>query len=589
MNQQDNSLPVARNYNRYRRSATREKRSGFLFRLSSYSYDYLSPTIAVLGMLGAIALLIYQTGWTVSAISSRIRDGIGQPGLTDGSTATTSQPRLPRAIDATAASIHWPSSPDTTFANKRFKRIIPVEPLVDAIELQQPYQYEALDDTGTMLQPLIPGITVPLSHAFPLLLALLISQVIHEAGHLVAAAMHNILPIRITMGIWAIFPFAAVVLPSSVDRHPPKSLLRIAAAGPYHNLLTYATVLLLPLSGIQNLFYQDVTSQGVYISQVYEASPLKFHLPVGVIVHQLDDVPLGTAFHKAVSAVPPTDIWTAYLLREHEELVDGDIGSQLESWGRNRGWCITEEAWKDSPQPPCPPSTGIRFSRVRESSSGIILSENNDTAIIEHRCFAAYPILTTPTMDCASHCASSKTTTNICLRPLREEHILRIYYTSTGNAIEKQQGDVEPEQVLLYAGDPATVYADVVVESVRPRGGKVVAWAVTWGDVVIMYIATLSLALATLNLLPLPQLDGTHILSALLSLAFGIADHEQGADEYDRMEADDMELDDGMTSLERIRTFPHRDKKRRWHQIITWTTSGLAIACLGGGVILGLL
>jgi S2P endopeptidase len=35
----------------------------------------------------------------------------------------------------------------------------------------------------------IPGITVPLSHTFPLLLALLLSQVIHEAGHLVAAAL----------------------------------------------------------------------------------------------------------------------------------------------------------------------------------------------------------------------------------------------------------------------------------------------------------------------------------------------------------------------------------------------------------------
>ena len=35
----------------------------------------------------------------------------------------------------------------------------------------------------------IPGITIPLSHTVPLLLALFASQVIHELGHLVVAAL----------------------------------------------------------------------------------------------------------------------------------------------------------------------------------------------------------------------------------------------------------------------------------------------------------------------------------------------------------------------------------------------------------------
>jgi membrane-associated protease RseP (regulator of RpoE activity) len=103
------------------------------------------------------------------------------------------------------------------------------------------------------------------------------------------------------------------------------------------------------------------------------------------------------------------------------------------------------------------------------------------------------------------------------------------------------------------------------------------------------YVATLSLALATLNLLPLPQLDGTHILSAMLSLTFGSSSQEDGGDEYDRLEADDMELGDGTTSLVRNDTVNAREKKRRWHQIVTWATGGLAVTCVGGGVILGLL
>jgi len=52
-------------------------------------------------------------------------------------------------------------------------------------------------DTGTndqsggqyMLRPIIPGLTAPLSHLPLILLALSIAQIVHEAGHAIAAAM----------------------------------------------------------------------------------------------------------------------------------------------------------------------------------------------------------------------------------------------------------------------------------------------------------------------------------------------------------------------------------------------------------------
>jgi hypothetical protein len=51
-----------------------------------------------------------------------------------------------------------------------------------------------------------------------------------------------------------------------------KTLLRVAAAGPYHNFLTYIVLLLLPFLGAQWLFYEDVSALGVYVTHVSDVS-----------------------------------------------------------------------------------------------------------------------------------------------------------------------------------------------------------------------------------------------------------------------------------------------------------------------------
>lgn len=51
-----------------------------------------------------------------------------------------------------------------------------------------------------------------------------------------------------------------------------KTLLRVAAAGPYHNFLTYIVLLLLPLMGAHKLFYEDVSTLGVYVTHVSDVS-----------------------------------------------------------------------------------------------------------------------------------------------------------------------------------------------------------------------------------------------------------------------------------------------------------------------------
>lgn len=48
--------------------------------------------------------------------------------------------------------------------------------------------------------------------------------------------------------------------------------MRIAAAGPFHNLLSWLVILSLPLLHLSGLFYEDVSGRGVYVVQVQEVS-----------------------------------------------------------------------------------------------------------------------------------------------------------------------------------------------------------------------------------------------------------------------------------------------------------------------------
>lgn len=91
----------------------------------------------------------------------------------------------------------------------------------------------------------------------------------------------------------------------------------------------------------------------------------------------------------------------------------------------------------------------------------------------------------------------------------------------------------------------------------------------------------MSLALATLNLLPLPHLDGTHILTAVLGILIA-GSAEEGEEDFDV----DDEGEAGAEGHDARRVRGHR---RRWHRVVTWTTMAVAAVCVGGGIVLGAL
>ncbi|KAK0545767.1 hypothetical protein OC846_004822 [Tilletia horrida] len=130
---------------------------------------------------------------------------------------------------------------------------------------------QARTDTP-LLTPLLPGVTIPFWHVLPLTTALLLCQIVHEAGHALVAALSGITPLSTGFAILIPgMPSAFVALPSSAlalfssdiahgleeepESGPGKILslqeqLRVIAAGVWHNAISGAFLAVVRLFGI---------------------------------------------------------------------------------------------------------------------------------------------------------------------------------------------------------------------------------------------------------------------------------------------------------------------------------------------------
>lgn len=109
-------------------------------------------------------------------------------------------------------------------------------------------------------------------------------------------------------------------------------------------------------------------------------------------------------------------------------------------------------------------------------------------------------------------------------------------------------------QSLIWSGARSTVRHDVQVSRYGFRGPRFVARLLSLGALLMKYATTLSASLALLNVLPIPKLDGSHMLDALSDLVSA-----------------------GQASSRRI---------RRLSMAVKVTTAALAAFSMGGNLIL---
>ncbi|GMK56009.1 hypothetical protein CspeluHIS016_0210650 [Cutaneotrichosporon spelunceum] len=306
---------------------------------------------------------------------------------------------------------------------------------------------------------LIPGVTTPLSHLPTLVLALVLAQLVHEAGHALSAALDDVTPSKLQFSIHAVVPSASIVFPSSVDYLPTRARARIATSGPWHNLLLWGC--LLAVGVFSPLLWADYGSQGRVVTSIAATSGLRTSLRPGDLITHVDDVFVGGKSKR--------DTWAEYLSSSEPAVLKG-------------GWCVPASEFGGAPLAPCGERHLVAFIRVGEEGE---------------RCLAPHAVFATRAREC--DCGMAE----VCVRPGSAENILRLRVRNGKRA-----------DTVLWSGDRSAVLHAVQVDTSAPR---VLGSLTRWGAMFIAYLKMASLSLYLFNLLPLPGTDGIQLLTALLA------------------------------------------------------------------------
>uniref|UniRef100_UPI00358DFB27 membrane-bound transcription factor site-2 protease-like n=1 Tax=Myxine glutinosa TaxID=7769 RepID=UPI00358DFB27 len=144
--------------------------------------------------------------------------------------------------------------------------------------------------TGQVLQLVVPGVNLPLEQLLFFLPALLLSAVIHEIGHAVAATRDGVGLNSCGIFLFVLYPGAFVNLYTTQLHHlSPMRQLRIYCAGVWHNMVLaiVALALLLLLPWLMLPGYQ--MGSGVVVTSVTKGSAMSgpLGLEVGDLVSKL--------------------------------------------------------------------------------------------------------------------------------------------------------------------------------------------------------------------------------------------------------------------------------------------------------------
>ncbi|CAE6477806.1 unnamed protein product [Rhizoctonia solani] len=365
--------------------------------------------------------------------------------------------------------------------------------------------------TGLTVQPIIPGVTVPFSHVPILLGALLVNQIIHEAGHAFTAVIEGVPIHSVGLGFFVCFPMAFVALSPAFDRLPPVPRMKIAAAGAYHNLVLWIVIGLFGWLGISELMsqgwtgwgtplgpYRPVDDLGVAIRSIEQDSDLSYHLFPGDIITRIEDTVLSRA-HLLAQRRTPLRLWHDLLLHHHHNVTIDDLPDM--------GWCVDKRWYEGQPTSCCTPSNPsslVCFAPTTLNTTG--------------KCLDAFKVFEPPETPmaishgrCASQCitadaaAAEDEPDQVCVRA---KGITRIGVVRNGR----------DEKTVLWSGPSEEIWDQVQVMDIAPR-----YWFVPLGlpelvSLFVSYTSTITLSLFFLNLLPIRALDGAQVLRAFLDI-----------------------------------------------------------------------
>eukprot|EP00096_Caligus_rogercresseyi_P011086 TRINITY_DN4261_c0_g2_i1.p1 TRINITY_DN4261_c0_g2~~TRINITY_DN4261_c0_g2_i1.p1 ORF type:complete len:481 (-),score=127.64 TRINITY_DN4261_c0_g2_i1:5-1447(-) len=327
-----------------------------------------------------------------------------------------------------------------------------------------------------ILQPVLPGVNMPVGDLGYYFITLLICSLVHEAGHAIAAVSEDVRVLGFGMNINFVLPVAYVNFPTdkllSIRRC---QRLRIFAAGIWHNivfaLFAYGLLFSTPLL-VSPLFKSQ---EGVSVYAVKADSSLS-NGPTPLEVY---DVITG------INNCPVRDKsdWRACIIKA---IVNPAIGYCLDT--------------KD-----------VHLKKEEGSSCCSETDQRNSL------CFSSPDKLTSclpvrslleknPPVCGAGNCSRHEST---CFTPLLEFNSSRLIQVKR-----------EERKDFLFVGNPAEIYYDTDVTDYIPKTPLVNPFQLLpmRTEIIAHYAASFSGALAVLNVVPCFLLDGQHMTKVLVDI-----------------------------------------------------------------------
>ncbi|EGD78385.1 hypothetical protein PTSG_09454 [Salpingoeca rosetta] len=341
------------------------------------------------------------------------------------------------------------------------------------------------------MRPLIPGVNVPAEHTLIFFVVVLLNSLFHEAGHGIAAALHDVYIENCGMFIQVVLPGAFVELHSpQLNAVKAFQQLRIFCAGVWHNivlaLLAFAVYLALPTLLSSSYMY----GHGVAVAALDVHSPLAASLQPGDVI---------TAINEGCEVNTIEDIHRCF----------GDIEA-LRVTGRT-GMCLSRSLV--DAYPPLKPPPGV--DPHAEVHADCCVEDTGDTSQSRlcfaqraeglFKCIPARKAADSAAVDrCVahSHCSDGFACWNVTLE-VDDMHFVRFH--------------VAGKEPVLFLGPLNEFSQSVLLSDYVPLGVSSLRFPLAVRTF-LGYMIALSPALAVLNALPCWLLDGAHMLKAVFEL-----------------------------------------------------------------------
>lgn len=348
--------------------------------------------------------------------------------------------------------------------------------------------YQAMtvsDSSQQVLTPVMPGVNLPWGDIAYYLLTLVVCGVFHEAGHALAATTEQV---RVNgFGVFMLFLYPGAFVDLHSDQLavvPPKRQLKIYCAGVWHNV-----ILVLCALGVMWLtpyalapFY--TTGVGAVVTSIPHDSVLAGKLEPGSVITKLN----GCSVHS-------TGDWESCV-------------SQVAASAQT-GYCVAEEMMQNRP------ALRENLTMLAKDGTRECCQENSLTDICfqvfypqprpsDYRCLTARVVSARRTCMHSRYC--KEVLDHGCVFPAISHPSKLVRITHTGG------------KDVLFLGDPRLLPFTLSTSGYSPNSPHAPLWLPGLLLTLCRYFASLSSALALLNMVPAYFLDGQWTLTVLVDL-----------------------------------------------------------------------